>query len=139
MKNKLYRLSLAEKQHVISRLAEKMEGQKEVAFAYLYGSFIEDLPFHDIDVGIYLSETGEAEAGTFGVGLASSLTRAIKLEVDVRVLNFAPVPFVFHVICGQVLFERAPEVRMRIVENAIRQYLDIKPVLYRAMKEAFAP
>ena len=138
MKSELHRLSFAEKQQVIRRLAEEMEGQKEVAFAYLYGSFIEDSPFHDIDVGVYLSGIGQAEAFIIAVKLASRLSIALNLEVDVRVLDFAPISFIFQVICGQIVFERAPEVRMGIVENAIHQYLDIKPLLHRAMKEAFA-
>ena len=139
MKDTIYRLASPEKQELIRRLAEGIQSHKEVAFAYLYGTFIEDIPFHDVDVGIYLSGTGEADGGVFAVELASQLTRSLKLEVDVRVLNFAPVSFVYHVVCGQVLFERSPEDRIQFVEKAVHHYLDVKPLLYRAMKEAFAP
>jgi predicted nucleotidyltransferase len=137
MKDTNYRLAFPEKQAVIRHLAEKLQSLKEVAFAYLYGSFIEDMPFHDVDVGIYLSGISEAEAGILAVELASILTKSVELEVDVRVLNFAPVSFVYHVICGQVLFERSPDARIQIIENVVRQYLDMKPLLCRAMKEAF--
>ena len=139
MKDTIYRLSSPEKQKVIRRLAEEIQSHEEVAFAYLYGTFIEDMPFHDVDVGIYLSGTGERHAGIFAVELASKLTRLLELEVDVRVLNFAPVSFAYHVICGQVLFERSPEDRVQFIESATHHYLDMKPLLYRAMKEAFAP
>ena len=139
MKGTRYRLAFPEKQAVIRRLAEELQSRKEVAFAYLHGTFTEDMPFHDVDVGIYLSGISEAEAGIFAVELASKLTRSVELEVDVRVLNFAPVSFVYHVICGEVLFERLADDRIQFIENAVHQYLDIKPVLYRAMKEAFTP
>ena len=138
MKTKTNSLSFLEKQRITSRLAELAESQEEVLFAYLYGSFLDDMPFHDIDIGVYVSGIGEDEAGFFAVGFASRLNKAIGLEIDVRVLNFAPVSFVYHVISGQAFFERSPETRSRIVEDAIQRYLDIKPVLYRAMKEAFA-
>ena len=138
MKYKLNRLSLPKKQEAIKRLAELTELQREVVFAYLYGSFIEDVPFHDIDIGIYVSGIGKVKAGPFTVGFAHRLSKEVGFDVDVRVLNFAPVSFIYHVICGQVFFDRAPEVRTRIVENSIQRYLDIKPLLHWAMKEAFA-
>jgi predicted nucleotidyltransferase len=138
MKYKLNRLSLPEKQEVIKRLAALAKRQREVVFAYLYGSFIEDVPFHDIDIGIYVSGIGKVKAGPFTVEFAHSLSKELGFDVDVRVLNFAPVSFVYHVICGQVFFDRVPEVRTRIIESSIQRYLDIKPVLHWAMKEAFA-
>ena len=138
MKKTRHRLSFPEKQQVIKRLEKLTEGQKEVVFAYLYGSFIQDVPFEDIDIGIYVSGIGDDEASSFAVGFAGKLSKALGLEVDVRILNFAPVSFVYHVICGQAFFDRDPEIRSRIIEDAIQRYLDIKPVLYRATKEAFA-
>jgi hypothetical protein len=139
MKTKLHRLSLQEKQEVRRHIAELIESQKEVVFAYLYGSFIEEVPFHDIDVGIYVSGIGESEAGFFAVGVADRLSRAIGIEVDVRVLNYSPASFVYRVICGELILERDPDARSRVVERSIQEYLDMKPLLRRAMKEAFAP
>lgn len=139
MKTKLHRLSLQEKQEVRRHLAELIESQKEVVFAYLYGSFIEEMPFHDIDVGIYVSGIGESEAGVFAVGVAHRLSRAMGIEVDVRVLNYSPASFVYRVICGELILERDPDARSRVVERSIQEYLDMKPLLHRAMKEAFAP
>ena len=137
MKYKLNRLSLPKKQEAIKRLAELTELQREVVFAYLYGSFIEDVPFHDIDIGIYVSGIAKVKAGAFTVGFAHRLSKELGLDVDVRVLNFAPVSFVYHVIRGQIFFDRVPEIRTRIIEKSIQRYLDIKPVLHWAMKEAF--
>ena len=58
--------------------------------------------------------------------------------VDIRILNFAPVPFRFQVIRGKLIYVRDEEVHSEFIEDTMRIYLDIKPILYRATKEAFA-
>jgi len=138
MREKLYRLSSAEKKAVLEQLAGAMARQEEILFAYVYGSFTEDTPFHDIDVGIFLMNTDLESALRFSAGTTGRLEQTLHLPVDVRVLNFAPLPFLYHVIRGQLVFERDEDLRAEIVEQTVRRYLDIKPVLLRSTKEAFA-
>jgi len=57
--------------------------------------------------------------------------------VDIRVLNFAPVSFLYEVIRGNLIFERNEEIRIRVVEQTIQRYLDLKPMILRGIKEAF--
>lgn len=53
------------------------------------------------------------------------------------VLNFAPVLFLYHVIQGNLISERNEEIRMHFVEQIVQRYLDLKPLVRRAVKEAF--
>lgn len=135
---KLYRLSDYEKARSIESLRAALKSQPEVLFAYIYGSFIERHPFHDLDVGIYLANAREEQVTPLVMELAESLSKELRLPVDVRVLNFAPVPFVYHVIRGRLVVDKAPEVRSRLIEDVVARYLDIKPLLRRAMKESFS-
>jgi predicted nucleotidyltransferase len=57
--------------------------------------------------------------------------------VDSRVLNFAPASFLYHVIRGKLIFEREEEVSANFTERTIQRYLDLKPLVYRGIKEAF--
>jgi len=131
-----YQLDAEARAHVREQLARELATHADVAFAYLYGSFVESDVFHDVDVGVYFSPppTG-ARAST----LAQSLSDRAKLPVDVRPLNGAPVSFVYHVLRGQLLLSRDDALLAEVMERAVHQYLDIAPLLRHSTKEAFAP
>ena len=57
----LFRLSAAQREALMGVLAEALRTRPDVAFAYAHGSFLTERPFHDVDMGVYLTE--EAEAG----------------------------------------------------------------------------
>lgn len=73
-------------------LADVLGQENDVSFAYLFGSFIEERRFHDIDVGIYVTAAARAPVDR-SLDLAARLSRAAGYPVDVRVLNDAPLTF----------------------------------------------
>jgi predicted nucleotidyltransferase len=122
---------------LVQHLVENLKSHNEVIFAYLFGSFVEDLPFHDIDIGVYLSIIREEESTFFSLDLSQTLSIRLKIPVDVRVLNFASIPFLYHVIRGNLILERDEEIRLNFVERITARYLDLKPLLLKGTKEAF--
>jgi predicted nucleotidyltransferase len=136
--NKSFILSDEEKQVIMKRLAGYMESREKISFAYIFGSFVDKIPFHDIDVGVYLSEIKKESATPYALDLSHFLSNALRIRTEVKVLNYAPVLFLYHVIRGRLIFERDEDIRVRIMENTIRVYLDIKPMIHRSIKEAFA-
>lgn len=137
MKQKVLILGEDEKRPLIEQLAGALQNRDEVLFAYIYGSFAEGLAFHDIDVGVYLSEITEEESTNYSLILGQMLSKELQVPVDIRVLNFAPVSFLYEVIRGNLIFERNEEIRIRVVEQTIQRYLDLKPMILRGIKEAF--
>lgn len=137
MKNKTYHLTSKERHQLKKHLAGSFEACKECEFAYIFGSFAEDLPFHDIDIGIYTSGVKEGDATCYALDLARIIETVVHIPVDVRVLNYAPVSFLYHVIRGELVFEREEDMRVDVVENTVRRYLDIRPLILRGIKEAF--
>jgi predicted nucleotidyltransferase len=137
MKNKIYRLNHEERKQRVEQLIEILGKQDQIAFAYLYGSFAEDLPFHDIDVGVYAEGIGEKETTSYSIRLSEMISSELGLPVDVRVLNFAPVTFLYHVFRGDLIHEKNELIRSQVMERTIQRYLDLRPILYRGMKEAF--
>lgn len=137
IKQKAFLLNQNQKERLMGQIKDSLREYPEIAFAYLYGSFAENLPFHDIDVGIYLTGVGQGESTPYSLALSQTLSREVKVPVDVRVLNFAPVSFVYQVIRGILISDRNEELRAHVVEETVRKYLDLKPILLKGIKEAF--
>jgi predicted nucleotidyltransferase len=137
MKQKAYRISREAKAKSIEDLKRLLRGREEIVFAYVYGSFVEEEKFHDIDIGLYLSEIAPEPFTQYGLVLSQTLSNELGIPVDVRILNFAPTSFLYHVIRGKLIIEKDEEVTAQFIEQIIRKYLDIKPLIYRGLKEAF--
>ncbi len=132
------RATLQEKEKIIGRLADFIKGRQEISFAYIYGSFAEGLPFHDIDLGIYVAGIKEEEVTMYALELAQDISRMEHIPVDIRVLNYAPVLFLYHVFKGHLVFERNEDIRIDLAHKTIQRYLDIKPIIHKGIKEAFS-
>jgi predicted nucleotidyltransferase len=139
MKQQIRSLAPEDRKQLLNRLKETLGDRNEIQFAYLFGSFAEGLPFHDIDMGVYTSGVKAEEATRYALDLDRVLQRDLKIPADIRVLNFAPLPFLYHVFRGRLLFERNAALRERVVERTIQRYLDLKPMIRRGIREAFAP
>jgi hypothetical protein len=104
----------------------------------LFGSFLEVNTVHDVDVGIYLHPFDTTRQTEIVASLAQRLTDAAGLPVDVRILNQAPVTFLYHAVRGHLLVSKNDDLLASTLENVSRRYLDIAPFLLQATKEAFA-
>lgn len=137
MKRKAYQFSQEGKGKLIERLKDFLRGRDEIVFAYVFGSFAEEEAFHDIDIGIYLSEISQEQSTQYGLALSQAISNRLRIPVDARVLNFAPASFLYQVIRGKLIIERNEEILARIREQTVQRYLDLKPLIYRGIKEAF--
>ena len=132
---RLHAADAAARARVVATLASALAGESDVAFAVLYGSFVDAEAFHDVDVGIHLRT--EQPGHLFSSHLAQRLSEQVGYPVDVRVLNGAPVSFLFHALRGQVLVSR-DDLLGDVMERTMQRYFDIAPLLRRSAKEAFA-
>lgn len=144
MKPRYFRMSPAQKQQVVETLKNSLMNEKQVKFAFIYGSFHEhteenDFPFRDIDIGVYVTGMDKKESVYYGFELSERFSSLVKVPVDVRVINFAPLTFQFHVIRGQLIIDNDEDARCAFSEHVARHYLDMKPLLHRAIKEAYGP
>jgi len=115
-----YKLSNLEKKLVLDKIIEILSSRKEIIFSYVYGSFIKEESFRDIDIAIYV---GEDKGFIFESTLSMELTEAVKLPVETRILNSAPVSFQINVIKeGKLLFSKDEKKRTDFIENVSRKY-----------------
>ena len=126
-----------ERERIRRTLAAVLESEPDLDFAWLHGSFLAADEFRDIDIGVHLSAAAEVRLQR-GLELAVRLDQEIGFPIDVRVLNDAPVTFLFHVFReGRLLLSRNDERLADLMERTVREYLDAAPLLRQATIEAY--
>lgn len=110
------------KKEIYQRLRQLLEARSEISFAYLHGSFIGDVAYHDVDVALYL-EPPAADPFDYQMALSVELTRALRLPVDVQVLNDAPLGFQHSVLQGELLFARDEAQFTDFIEHVGWEYM----------------
>jgi uncharacterized protein len=127
-------LDRASRERVLERLEARLGSRPDIAFALVHGSFLSGMPFRDIDVGIWTTASADPD---LDLQLSVSLSRDLGVPVDLRRINEAPVPFLFHVLRGRIVAVRDEERLASLMERTARDYHDRAPVLRRATREAF--
>jgi predicted nucleotidyltransferase len=125
-------LDQARKGALTSKISEFLSKEENVLFTYLYGSFLEERPFGDVDVAAYVDPArfqNPDRIFDYGISLAAKIDLAISgVSVDLRLLNAAPMPFRFNVITtGRVLFSRSEEERIDFEVKTRSLYFDFLP------------
>jgi predicted nucleotidyltransferase len=108
-----------------AELRERLTARPEIDFAYLFGSFIEGLPYHDLDVAVFLRPALPRETiFDYEMTLSVELTLALHVEVDVHVLNAAPCGFQHSALQGELLLARDEERLTSFIEHVAWEYME---------------
>jgi predicted nucleotidyltransferase len=110
-----------------------------VACVYLFGSVARGTAHgrSDVDVAVLLDRDLPATLAGSSISLAGKLARVLGCEVDVVLLNRAPVDLVHRVLRdGRVVFDPRPAERIRFEVRARNAYFDLRPILDRYRKAA---
>ena len=123
-----YTIESSEKEKLIEIFAYQLEKQyKEIRFAYIFGSFISERYFSDIDLGIVLGADLKSPLD-FEIELENRLEKIAELPVDVRVLNNAPISFTQNVFrTGRVILDKYPNIRADFEGRILKEYFDFAP------------
>jgi len=111
---------------------------EQVEFAYLFGSFVQEAEFEDIDVAICASSLPASPLARFkwAMKIGRALERQLhpRFEVDVRLMNEAPPWFQAEVLrTGRLLFARTEAWRVAYEAALLSRYLDYQPLRDRLM------
>lgn len=136
-------MSELDKEHMVKEIARCLSGVEDLLLGYLYGSFLGRNDFNDIDIGLLVAgERTPYELFKYAMKIASDLERCItpRCEVDLRVLNTAPVEFQYEVVkTGQVVFARDENLRVAFEADVLAKYLDLKYLYDRMNRALLAP
>jgi predicted nucleotidyltransferase len=117
-------LAPQKREELANRLREHLSERDEIHFAYLHGSFIDSIPFNDIDVAVYVRPS-VIDTFAYEMDLSTELTLELHQPVDVKVLNKAPTGFQHAVFrFGRILFARDDILLSDHIERISREYLD---------------
>jgi predicted nucleotidyltransferase len=128
MNNKKQYLKAHEKEDIVSAISSHLQREhKEIAAAYLFGSFVKEEAFSDIDLGVLMNIELERPL-EYELELESRLERLFKYSVDIRIINGAPLSFCQNVIRhGRVVVDRDPNLRADFEGHILKQYFDFAP------------
>lgn len=138
MKTALHTIRPEQREDLLVKIRLELERASGLRFAYVYGSVLESDRVHDVDVGVFLDEMGIAQRVNLVDALSVTLSTAVGLPVDIRVLNEAPLSFLYHVLQGRLLLCRDESFLTDMLEEVPRRYLDLAPLLHSSTKDAFA-
>ena len=139
MDYKLYRADKDRRAELKRIISGSLAARHDIGFAYLFGSFVDGSEaFRDIDVGVYFMGSDTRRNIQEGIELSVELTSKTTIPVDVPPLNDAPATFVYKVIRGEMIDNTDDDLRCSVTERTLREYFDLQPILYRAMKEAYS-
>ena len=120
-----------DKRKILSQIKDEICKLREVEITYVFGSFCrQESEFNDIDLalvikGSYNNLSNEKTAQR----VARELERRIepRLELDVKILNSAPITFQYEIIKnGSLMFSRDENKRIEYESSVISEYLDYK-------------
>lgn len=125
----LYQKPKAERDNITSVISRILNRDENVIFSYLYGSFISDVPFRDIDIFVYLRSGEDAFVSAVRIkeNISDALANAgLKIDIDdidVRVINDAPYDFAIDLLCeGALIVDKDPELRTSYIELISDEY-----------------
>ncbi|MCJ7579014.1 MAG: nucleotidyltransferase domain-containing protein [Candidatus Aminicenantes bacterium] len=101
-----------QKKKIFARLKEILIERDEILFVYIHGSFLDNLPFHDIDVALYVDpkEVDSLQSFDYSLGLSVELSQKLGKDIDTKVMNYAPVGFQHSVFKnGKLLFSKTDQ------------------------------
>jgi hypothetical protein len=126
MRKHKHSLQTDEKEKLVTEISFYLEKNfKEIVAVYLYGSFVTNLFFSDIDLGI-LTKNDFERTLNFELDLENKLEKIVKYSVDVRVLNRAPLSFCQNVIRQRkVILDKDPNLRADFEGQILKQYFDV--------------
>lgn len=138
---KYFNLSSAEKRQLTETVYNTLNNRQEIAFAYLYGSFIDKsgMPVRDIDIAIYINP--EKIAGVDEFKYLADVVFTLKkngifLPIDIQIVNQAPIGFLHHVFAaGILLFYRDEELLTDLIEKTTRRHFEAIPFVKRYLYE----
>lgn len=121
------KLSDRDKQDLINTISNICRTKKDIVFAYIFGSFISKDEFKDIDVGVYIYDIETATILKSELELERELEDIIRVPADVRVINNAPISFVYNILKDKVvILDNNIDLRSDFEGIVLKKYFDLQ-------------
>lgn len=112
------------KKSIIAAIRDYFVKQEDILFAYVFGSFLKDGRYRDIDLAVYSRKPNLMELGS----IRTDLVKLTQIEIDLTYLNDLPrknPTFGYKVVTkGKLFYNDAPEVHDEYKVKTFLRYFD---------------
>jgi len=118
---------ITSKETTVENLKKKLSSRNEIIFSYIHGSFLDNYPFHDIDIAVYVDQEKiiSQKAFDYSFQLSLDLSKETGFEIDIQIMNYVPLGFRHSVLKnGKLLFSKNEKLRLDLIENISLEYID---------------
>lgn len=129
-----YNLHMKEK--IIEIIREELEKRENILFAYIFGSFVDSEKYNDIDIAIYVSNFNREKVLDMEFELERILEDKLNISFDVRIINEAPLGFVYNVLKNKIIvLDRDSLLRSDFESLIFRKYFDYQHLIDEYLRE----
>jgi len=129
-------LLISKKDKIIKKIKNLVQNQDEIIFAYIFGSFIEEENFHDIDIAIYLNENKTSAKSTFyEIELSNQIENITSIPIDIIRLNSALDAIVYRASKGLLIKNTNDNLRVNYITTCWKKYWDYQKIIQEYMSE----
>jgi uncharacterized protein len=121
------RLTSDHKEQVVNKLSGLLGDRGDILFAYIFGSFVLSDSFRDIDIGLFVKDEKVPASLTLELNLENEIESAVNFPVDVRIINAAPLSFIYSVLKHKiVVVDNDPSLRADFEGTIYKKYFDFQ-------------
>jgi len=114
----------------IKKVIEKfIESNIDIKFAYLFGSFVEEENFNDVDLALYPQKEID------NIKIALELEKQTKISFDVIDIRKAPDHLIHTISKGEVIVDNDEDFRIDFITKSWSKYFDFKYYRDRYLEE----
>ena len=130
------RLSAKEKEVLTEKISDILKAKEYILFAYVFGSFVSEDGFKDIDVGVFISSVENEPPLKLELKLEGEIGDAIHIPVDIRIINNAPASFIYNVLKGGiVIVDKNKSLRSDFEGLVYKKYFDFQHLRNEYLRE----
>ncbi|MEI7987794.1 MAG: nucleotidyltransferase domain-containing protein [Chloroflexota bacterium] len=118
-----YLTTMDEKEALVQKLIRLMSETDGILFAYLHGSFLDEVRYHDIDIALFFRPLPMNVFETT-MSLSAAWTLAIHKTVDVQAINTASLGFQHYALKGRLLYCRDDTQLTDFIEQVSADYME---------------
>lgn len=132
-------MSQNDRQKIAEKIKKLLFSEKEIVFAYIFGSFLSSPTFRDIDVGVYFKDIAKENVLDKELEIAKKISKTCGLPIDyidVKILNFAPSHFLNSIFKNGILvFSKNEKLLSNIIEETSLNTVANEYFAYQSLKE----
>lgn len=134
MKNKTHNNNIIkDKKRFIKKATAVLQTKEYILFAYVFGSFTAEKSFHDIDIAVFIHDEKLKSQFALEMELEVEMEKTLCFPVDVRIINNAPVSFIYNVLkSGAVIVDNNISMRADFEGLNYKKYFD-----YRHLRDEY--